>query len=360
MSDRSESPSDAPATPADDMEALSASDAAKVMDSLERNRNKILAGVALVAIAAGGYLVATQLKKQAHLDAARAYSAALGKSEIAAFDAVIVEHGGSIAAGNALLSKAELQSDQGKPEDARATLETFLADYPKHPRFAQGLFALANLYHVSGDREEAESYYQQTIDAQADGELTPLARIRLGDLALEAGDKDAAEQRYQESFALHPGNPFVGYAEEKIALLTVGNPPKVKRPEPEPEPEPTAEEASSTPAPAGTETSAPAPAATETPAPAATETPAPAVPAAPQEPSGGKAPAKGKAKTDEAPKGKAKSPAKGENAGKAKQNPAPAKGKAKEKGKETTPAPKAPAAPESAPEPSEAAPPASE
>lgn len=354
MSDRSESPSDAPATPADDMEALSASDAAKVMDSLERNRNKILAGVALVAIAAGGYLVATQLKKQAHLDAARAYSAALGKSEIAAFDAVIVEHGGSIAAGNALLSKAELQSDQGKPEDARATLETFLADYPKHPRFAQGLFALANLYHVSGDREEAESYYQQTIDAQADGELTPLARIRLGDLALEAGDKDAAEQRYQESFALHPGNPFVGYAEEKIALLTVGNPPKVKRPEPEPEPEPepTAEEASSTPAPAGTETSAPAP--------AATETPAPAVPAAPQEPSGGKAPTKGKAKTNEAPKGKAKSPAKGENAGKAKQNPAPAKGKAKEKGKETTPAPKAPAAPESAPEPSEAAPPASE
>lgn len=237
MSDRPENPTESPAESTDEMEALSASDAAKVMDSLERNRNKILIGVALAAIAVGAVLIGTQMKKQKHLAASRAYSVALGKKEVAAFDAVVVEHAGTIAAGDALLSKAELQNDQGKLEDARATLESFVADFPEHPRHAQGLFALANLFHISDDLEKASSYYEQTISAQPDGELTPLARIRLGDIALEKGETETAEQRYQESFALHPGNPFVNYAEEKISLLAVGEPPVVKRPEPEPAPE---------------------------------------------------------------------------------------------------------------------------
>jgi tetratricopeptide (TPR) repeat protein len=238
MSDRSDSPAENPENAPEEPEALAASDAAKVMDSFEQNRNKILIGFALATIIICAVLISGQLKRQKHLDAARAYSAALEKKEVASFDAVIIEHPGSLAAGNAMISKAELLSDQGKPEDARSTLETFVSDYSEHPRHAQGLFALGNLYHVSGDREKAADFYQQSIDAAPDAEMTPLARIRLGDLALEAGDMDAADQRYQESFTLHPGNRFIDYAEEKIALLKVGNPPAVKRPAPEPEPKP--------------------------------------------------------------------------------------------------------------------------
>jgi tetratricopeptide (TPR) repeat protein len=238
MSDRSDSPAENPENAPEEPEALAASDAAKVMDSFEQNRNKILIGFALATIIICAVLISGQLKRQKHLDAARAYSSALEKKEVASFDAVIIEHPGSLAAGNAIISKAELLSDQGKPEDARSTLETFVSDYSDHPRHAQGLFALGNLYHVSGDREKAADFYQQSIDAAPDAEMTPLARIRLGDLALEAGDMDAADQRYQESFTLHPGNRFIDYAEEKIALLKVGNPPAVKRPAPEPEPKP--------------------------------------------------------------------------------------------------------------------------
>lgn len=238
MSDRPETPSDSPAEEPEEIEALAASDAAKVMDGIEKNRNKILIGAAAIALAICGGLVASQLKKQKELDAANAYSTALTKKEIAFFDAVVVDFPGTPAAGNAILSKAELQIDQGKPEDARATLETFTTEFTNHPRYAQGIFALANLFHSSGDSEKAQSFYEQTIGVQPDGELTPLARIRLGDLALEAGDKEAAEQRYEESYTLHPGNPFFDYAQDKIALLNVGTPPVVERPAPELEPEP--------------------------------------------------------------------------------------------------------------------------
>lgn len=214
------------------LDALSASEAPGVVDAIERNRTKILGGIAVGAILLCGVLVVAQMKKQKHLASSQAYTAAASKGDIAALDAVLVEFPGSIGAGNALLKKADIQIDQGKSEDARTTLERFSAEFVSHPRYAQGIFALANLFHVAGDREMAKSHYEKVISVQKDGELTPLARIRLGDLALEAGDAKSADQFYQESYTLHPGNPFFEYAEEKIALLKVGNPPEVAKPTP--------------------------------------------------------------------------------------------------------------------------------
>lgn len=266
-----ETPQPSPAEDPRNLDALSASQAPGVIDALDRNRTKILAAIATSAIVFCAILVYSQVQKQKHTEAAAAFTSAAIKGEVAALDAVVVDHPGSVAAGNALLTKAELEIDQGKSEDARATLQKFIDGFAKHPRHAQGVFALANLLHLAGDRDQARANYEKVISLQPDGELTPLARIRLGDLALESGDAQAADQRYQESFTLHPGNPFVDYANEKIALLKIGNPTEVERPAP---PAPPA-----APAPAATETPAPAeaPKAQTDPVPApVTETPAPA------------------------------------------------------------------------------------
>jgi len=254
------------------LNALAASEASGVVDALDRHRTKILVAIAISAMVLCGVLIGKQVAKQKHLEAAAAYTAAASKGEIAALDGVLVDFPGSIPAGNALLTKADLQVDQGKPEDARATLERFVSDFKTHPRFAQGLFAMADVFHTSGDVEKAKSHYEQVIAAQPDGELTPLARIRLGDLALESGDPKTADQRYQESYSLHPGNPFFEYAEEKIALLKVGSPTEIEKPAP--------------PAPPVAPAAAPAPAPAPAPAtsPAVTPAPAPAEAAKPQAP----------------------------------------------------------------------------
>jgi predicted negative regulator of RcsB-dependent stress response len=274
------------------LDALSASEAPGVVDAIERNRTKILAAIAIGAVVLCGVLITAQVKKQKHLEAAAAYTTAAGKADIAALDAVVVNFPGSIGAGNALLKKADLQVDQGKSEDARATLERFTAEFASHPRHPQGLFALANLFHVAGDRDKAKAGYEAVIAAQKDGELTPLARIRLGDLALEAGDSKAADQHYQESYTLHPGNPYFEYAEEKIALLKVGNPPEVAKPAPPAPPAPPAEPKVEAPKPA-TPTTPAAPAAPQAPKPEAPKeqpkavtpaVPAPAPAPAPQAP----------------------------------------------------------------------------
>jgi tetratricopeptide (TPR) repeat protein len=252
----------------DALGAVAVSEAGGVVDAIDRHRTKILAAIALSAVALCVILVAGQLKKQKHLDASEAFTSAATKGDLAALDAILIEYPGSIPAGNALLSKAELQVDQGKSQDAKATLERFIAEFGSHPRYAQGLFALANLSHVAGDAATAKTFYEKTIAAQPDGELTPLARIRLGDLALESGDSKLADQLYQESFTLHPGNPFFEFAQEKIALLKVGNPPQVDRPAPKPEPAPEAAAAPATPGPAPEATKSVTPAPAPAPAPA--------------------------------------------------------------------------------------------
>lgn len=223
------------------MESLAASEAADVVDTLNKNRSRIFVGIIAAAVAACVVLVSGQLEKQKHLEAAVAYTAAVAKKEVAALDGVVVDFPASIPAGNALLSKAELLLDQGKQQDSLKTLEQFVNEFPEHPRYAQGLFGLADLYHVSGDKEKAKSYYEQTVEAQPDGELTPLSKIRLGDLALEAGNKEEADQYYQKSYTEHPGNLFYSFAEQKISLLAVGDPPVVAKPEP-PKPEPASAE----------------------------------------------------------------------------------------------------------------------
>lgn len=325
----------------DEIEALSASEASGVVDALDRNRNQILFLIAGSAVIICAVLVLGQLRKQKHLDAAQAYSTALGKGEIAGLDGVAVDFEGSIAAGNALLSKAEIQIDQGKPKDAQTTLETFVADYKDHPRHVQGIFALGNLFHLAGDTEKARSYYQQAIDDQPDGEITPLARIRLGDLALEAGETKVADQQYQEAYTLHPGTPFFDYAEKKVALLAVGDPPVVKRPEPpKPEPAPEAEPKPAQPAPGAGKAKGKAQPKAETPTPGNGKAKAPNADAK------GKEKAPGNAAKSESPAPKAKS---------AKPKADPAKAKA-EQPKATTPKPqeskpKADAPKEAKPEP---------
>ncbi|HRQ89876.1 MAG TPA: tetratricopeptide repeat protein, partial [Bacteroidia bacterium] len=256
------------------LDALSASEASGVVDAIERNRNKLIAAIVGGAVILCAILVFSQIGKQKHLAASAAYTSAASKGEIAALDGVIVDFPGSVAAGNAMLTKAELQIAQGKQEDARATLEKFVAEFASHPRHVQGIFALANVFHLAGDREMAKSHYERVIAVQKDGDLTPLARIRLGDLALEAGDAQTADQRYQESFTLHPGNPYFDYAEQKIALLKVGNPPVIDRPAP---PAPPAAESPKPETPKSEAPAAPAPKAPETPKPE--EAPKPQAPA---------------------------------------------------------------------------------
>ncbi len=152
------------------LDALSASEAPGVVDAIERNRTKILAGITIGAIVLCGVLVTGQVKKQKHLEASAAYTAAAGKADIAALDAVVVNFPGSIGAGNALLKKADLQSTKASPRTPVPPSSVSHRRVCEPPAASPGLFALANLFHVAGDREKAKAHYEKGHRRAKDGD----------------------------------------------------------------------------------------------------------------------------------------------------------------------------------------------
>ena len=269
---------------------------------LEKHKNIVMLTALLAALAICGVLVVRELAKQRRIEAGEAFSEAAAERSIEKLDAVAANHRRTVAAGNALLTKADLQMKMEKPQDAKATLLAFLEKYPNHPGTIQALFSLGNLAQLASQSAEADEYYDKALMKDPGGHLALFIHIRKGDLLLaeadallaegnkeESENKKAVARSHYEAFIKEPqlrASPFIEIAEERIELLALGNPPVVSPPpkpapkSPEPEKKP-AEPASGKPAePAG---AAPKPA---TPAPSAapkpqTTQPAPAKPATP-------------------------------------------------------------------------------
>ncbi len=257
----------------------------QAIELLDKHRNVVMTVAAVAVLAICASLVLRELGRQKASEAAQAYSTAAGERSIEKLDAVTAEHAGTVPAGNALLTKADIQLAQEKFEDAKVTLLTFVEKFEDHPRHAQGLYALGNLSHRNGDFENATSFYDRALAASPSGDLGPLILIRKGDIALsqaeglrEEGKKEEAEakvdearQHYEDSITRPEfrSSPFIAMAESRLALAEVGDVPVVPAP-PKPEPTPEPEKAPAAPAPTD---DAPAPKA-DAPAPKA-DAPAP-------------------------------------------------------------------------------------
>ncbi|MDF1815654.1 MAG: tetratricopeptide repeat protein [Verrucomicrobiales bacterium] len=215
------------------LDAVSESHASGIVDSIEKNRVIVISSAIAFFVLLGLFLVGKQMGAQRHLKAGQMFTTAAASRSIDELDKVVKEYSGSVSAGNALLSKADIQIDQGKPLDAIATLTEMATQFAGHPRHAQAYFMLANIYHKTGDLAKARENYEEVLKLQPDGEFSPITRIRIGDLELAEGNIDKARQNYEESYTIHPGNPFFSTAERRIAQLDLVAPTEIDPPKPE-------------------------------------------------------------------------------------------------------------------------------
>jgi len=215
-----------------------------VISQLETHKKAVVIAILGAAVILSLVIVFRGLADNKHLAAAEAYSEAAKTRTVENLDQVIADYPNSVAAGNALLTKAELQTTSGKSEDAQITLLTFIEKYQKHPRHTQGLLAMGNLYQVGGDADKASSYYDRILKEDPESELAPFAMIRQGDLLLAAGKTDEARLKYESIMPAYRGSAFFERIEEKIELSKVKKLPVVpepKKPTPKPATKPTPE-----------------------------------------------------------------------------------------------------------------------
>ncbi len=190
---------------------------------LEQNFRKILLlAVAIVAVVA---VVGMIRYKKHQTDQAAAEQLSSAKT-VEDCDLVIQKYPGSIAAGNAMLIKADLLWKANKKDSAVGVLKDFTKSSPKHPFFLSGLMGLASKIEASGDKAEAKAIYERITGEFAKSEFAPVALLRLGDMLWADGKDEEAKKLFESLPSKYPGELSVNMSQARLDLIAAGLPTK--------------------------------------------------------------------------------------------------------------------------------------
>jgi predicted negative regulator of RcsB-dependent stress response len=186
----------APTPPEIDIASLEATAATPLEAFLDRNFKRIAYGILGLIVAGSVYGLVQYRGKQAALQAALEATQAKTVQDC---KLVADKYKGTVAGGNALLTKAKLEWQENKKDTAIASLREFKANYASHPFYQQGVLALASRLEAVGGNEakEAQTLFEE-LAKNKDSELAGLAQMRLGDLLWSQGKEDEAKKIYDE------------------------------------------------------------------------------------------------------------------------------------------------------------------
>lgn len=203
---------------------------------VETHFRSILIGFVVIVVAVLGYGVVSYLGNKSAEDAAIELTAA---KTVEDFDLVVQHHPGSIAAGNALLFKAQKLWSDNKKDTAVAALREFVAKYTSHPFYTQALISLASrLESLGGKTEltEAKGLYEKVISDNPKTDIAALAELRLADILWNDGKVDEAKKVYDSLPQKMTGSPYFAQNEDRLKWLGASLPTKeVEGPKPPPD-----------------------------------------------------------------------------------------------------------------------------
>ncbi|TSA34211.1 MAG: outer membrane protein assembly factor BamD [Verrucomicrobiaceae bacterium] len=148
------------------------------------------------------------------------------------FDRYEKETLGSMLVGKVLLAKAGLQQKQGRPDDARATLEALLANpLSGGKEKAEALYRIGEIHMASGKPQLAVPYFQRIYVMHGRwAEWVAKAYVRSGEAFEKLKDTDSARKTYQELSGKEEFSGFPETARAKERLQALGGPIKEETP----------------------------------------------------------------------------------------------------------------------------------
>ncbi|MES2736761.1 MAG: tetratricopeptide repeat protein [Verrucomicrobiota bacterium] len=161
---------------------------------LEANFKKLVLLFAAIALGAVAYGVISYTRQANAVAAGEAFSAAKTVEDC---DKVMSDFPSTLAAGNALLLKADLLWIQDKKEASVAALRDFTTKHSDHPLLPETLLALATKLETLGKAEEAKPVFERIIKEFASSDVAALAQLRLGDLLWASGKEEEAKAAYE-------------------------------------------------------------------------------------------------------------------------------------------------------------------
>ena len=161
---------------------------------LDANQKKLIIIGILAILCLVGYVVVTGLEKKAKEDAAAAVANARTGPE---YQAISQEYAGKNAGGSAILLKSQLLWGDQQQQEAIEALETFVSEYPDHPAVGSAYASLGSYQQQLKKFDEAKEAFQKA--ANSESAVSSLALLSLGDLALQEGEDENAEENLQKN-----------------------------------------------------------------------------------------------------------------------------------------------------------------
>lgn len=193
----------------------------KMEQFLEQNFKKILIAFALVAVLLGVLGIARHFQAQTELEAAEKFTSATTAEEC---EVVIQKYPGSVAAGNAILLKADLLWQADKKQDSVTELNRFLKELPQNSLRPQAMLALASKQAALGENANANKTLDDLLAAFPKSEIAAGAQALKGDLLWADGKVEEARKIFEGLPRNYPGSAFLGETEERLKMMNSGLP----------------------------------------------------------------------------------------------------------------------------------------
>ena len=127
-----------------------------------------------------------------------------------------------------LLAHAAERTEARKWDDAARALETFIFQFPTHPRYQEARFLLGDVYYHRRDYLSAASEFGRLADDFPTGELADDSRFRVCQSFYEVSPKPQLDQEYTMTAIMHcesligyyPDSEFAPQARALVSDLT--------------------------------------------------------------------------------------------------------------------------------------------
>lgn len=103
-----------------------------------------------------------------------------------------------------LLALAEARLKEGQPSVARALLERFLAQNPKHERAVEAQYRLAETWFNEGQYQRAILEFEKVVASHPDSAWAPWAMVRQGESFQKMGNSANATLFWEDVIARYP------------------------------------------------------------------------------------------------------------------------------------------------------------
>ncbi|HAV63219.1 MAG TPA: hypothetical protein DCY13_12745 [Verrucomicrobiales bacterium] len=169
---------------------------------IETNRNKILAGIAMIGVAGLIFVIYTgsaqARQHEASAELFKLQGIEDGEPGAEDFRAVVAATKGTGIEQHARLREAAALFTEGKHADALTAYESFVRDFPASPLVAEAAYGVATCLESLGRNDEALAKYQELTTRYPQSALVNRARLSTARLQEKTGDKQQAFRTYQE------------------------------------------------------------------------------------------------------------------------------------------------------------------